>query len=140
MSAESVVSKIKEMGHRVTPQRALVVRLLHELSHPTADQIYSVMHKQFPYVSPATVYNTLKLLKELGLVAELAQPNRVSQFEVTLKEHWHFHCKVCGQIRDIEAGEVNVVPLMEKLEGAYEVDRFRIDLYGTCPDCRDRAH
>jgi Fur family peroxide stress response transcriptional regulator len=105
MSVDKVLDQLKDRGLRITPQRVEVIKLLFKLSHPSAEQIYYAMVKQFPNVSHATVYNTLKLLKNHGIVNELSYGNRSSHYEIAQTGHWHFNCKACGKIYDIRAQE-----------------------------------
>jgi Fur family transcriptional regulator, peroxide stress response regulator len=138
VNLDEVLDQLKQRGLRITPQRVRIVKLLYELPHPTADEIYSVMAKDFPYVSHATVYNTLKLLKEQGIVTELAYSNRVSHYEVAQSEHWHFNCKVCGEIYDIDDIDRGKRLEMPQLGEGFHIDSYRIELYGTCPKCSEQ--
>ncbi|MFC5700304.1 Fur family transcriptional regulator [Cohnella faecalis] len=135
MSVESVLRQFKEKGLRMTPQRAHVTKLLYEMGHPTADQLYCRLIERYPYVSHATVYNTLKLLKEHGLVTELTHSDRVSHYELAQAEHWHFTCKSCKEIFDMEAGEPGLPRVFSSLQEGFVVDGYRIEIYGTCPNC-----
>jgi Fur family peroxide stress response transcriptional regulator len=136
MSKDTVLDKIKEEGLRITPQRVRIVELLFELSHPTADRIYVTMAEQFPYVSQATVYNTLKMLKEIGVVSELSYGDKSSHFELTETVHWHLYCNVCGEIYDLEVNETEALMAVGTNHGAFQVDSCRIEFYGVCKNCK----
>ncbi len=136
MSIDELVGVMKGHGLRITPQRVEVLKLLLELSHPTADQIYARMQKLFPYMSQATVYNTLKALKDLGLIAEITDDQRSHRYEFASKDHCHFTCKRCGEIHDIDAGDYwQAAREIPKRRGGYLVEGCRIELFGTCPRC-----
>ncbi|MFD0670025.1 Fur family transcriptional regulator [Cohnella sp. GCM10027633] len=137
MSKDSILDHMREEGLRMTPQRVHIVELLFELSHPTAERIYSMMTGKFPFVSQATVYNTLRKLKELGVVRELANGDKSSHFEVSEAEHWHFNCKVCGGIYDLEPSETEALMAAGTRNGAFEVDRYQVEFYGVCETCRE---
>jgi Fur family peroxide stress response transcriptional regulator len=137
MSKDTVLDKMKEEGLRLTPQRIQIVELLFELSHPTADRIYSMMTEKFPYVSQATVYNTLKKLKEIGIVKELTNGDKSSNFEVSETEHWHFTCKLCGDIHDLEPNETDALMAVGTHNGLFQVDSCQVEFYGVCGKCRD---
>ena len=135
MNVDTVMDRLKDSGMRVTPQRVEVIRLLFKLQHPSAEQIYSAMTRSFPNVSQATVYNTLHMLKELKLVRELNYGNRTSQFELAHEGHWHFNCKVCGKIFDMEAEETDLIQNIARKNETFRNEGCRIELFGTCPEC-----
>jgi Fur family peroxide stress response transcriptional regulator len=135
MSKETVLDNMKEVGLRLTPQRVHIVELLFELSHPTADRIYTMMTEKFPYVSQATVYNTLKKLKEIGVVKELTNGDKSSNFEVNEMEHWHFNCKVCGEIYDLEPNKTEALMTVGTHKGTFQVESYQVEFYGVCAKC-----
>lgn len=137
MKREAILNRMKDEGLRMTPQRVHIVELLFELSHPTAERIYTIMTGKFPYVSQATIYNTLRKLKEIGVVRELANGDKSSHFEVSESEHWHFNCKTCGEIYDLEPGETVALRAVGTRGGAFEVDRCQVEFYGVCEKCRN---
>ena len=135
MSKDAVLDRMKQAGLRHTPQRSHIVELLLELSHPTAEQIYAAMSETFPYVSQATVYSTLKKLKELGIVSELTYGDKSSHFELADDDHWHFNCKVCGEIYDLEASEADALMKVGSNNGVFQVEGYRVEFYGVCSKC-----
>jgi len=135
MSKETILDQMKEEGLRITPQRVHIVELLFELSHPTADRIYTLMSEKFPYVSQATVYNTLKKLKEIGVVKELTHGDKSSNFEVNEMEHWHFNCKVCGEIYDLEPAKTEALMAVGTQKSAFQVESYQVEFYGICAKC-----
>lgn len=136
MNRETILSRMKEEGLRLTPQRVQIVELLFELSHPTAERIYSSMLEKFPYASQATVYNTLKRLKELGLARELANGDKSSHYEIAESEHWHFNCRSCGEIFDVEASPSEPLLAVGGQRGSFHVEGYQVEFYGLCPNCK----
>jgi len=138
LSIEEIVGRFKDRGMRMTPQRMEVLRLLAEMSHPTAEQIFEKVHARFPFVSQATIYNTLRALKEIGVVSELAGGGqRVLHYEMASGERCHFTCRRCGQIRDVEADEPPIAKDLPKLHGSYRIEDYRLELFGICPECAE---
>lgn len=135
MRKEALLDRMKQSGLRLTPQRVHIVELLFELSHPTAERIYATLVERFPYVSQATVYSTLKRLKEMGIVTELSYGDKSSHYEVTEADHWHFNCKICGEIYDLEADEAEALMAVGTKNGAFEVESYRVEFYGVCAKC-----
>jgi Fur family peroxide stress response transcriptional regulator len=112
MSKDTVIDKMKKEGLRLTPQRIHIVELLFELSHPTAERIYAMMAEKFPYVSQTTVYTTLKKLKEIGVAREFSNGNKSSHFELAETDHWHFNCKACGEIYNLEPNDAEALMIV----------------------------
>lgn len=135
MNRDTILNRMKEEGLRLTPQRGRIVELLFELSHPTADRLYASLIEKFPYASQATVYNTLKKLKELGLARELANGDKSSHYEIAESEHWHFNCRSCGEIYDLEANLSEPLLAVGAQQGAFQVDGCQVEFYGLCAKC-----
>ncbi|MBO2532703.1 Fur family transcriptional regulator, peroxide stress response regulator [Planifilum fulgidum] len=131
------VEKLKATGVRMTPQRhAILEYLLSTMSHPTADEIYKALEKDFPNMSVATIYNNLRLFKEAGLVRELTYGDSSSRFDANMSDHYHIICRRCGKITDFE-----YPPLIEVEEEAarktgFRVDSHRMEVYGLCAECQ----
>ena len=131
------VERLKATGVRMTPQRhAILEYLLSSMSHPTADEIYKALEKDFPNMSVATIYNNLRLFKEAGLVRELTYGDASSRFDANMSDHYHIICRRCGKITDF-----SYPPLVEVEEEAarktgFKVDSHRMEVYGLCADCQ----
>ncbi|MGH9879380.1 MAG: Fur family transcriptional regulator, partial [Nitrososphaerales archaeon] len=70
---ETIIGTMRNKGFRVTPQRVAIVEyVMNADSHPSAEEIYKLIKKKYPMVSLATVYKTLELLTEMGVVRELS--------------------------------------------------------------------
>lgn len=132
-----VIARIKERGGRVTVQRLAIINVLLRLDHPTAEEIYQFMQDDFPTLSFTTVYNTLKSLKELGVVHEHYQDER-SRFEITEEAHHHFHCLRCDRLIDIPGEQVSV-RVTADIEEQYGVLDTKVMLEGICPACRNEG-
>lgn len=134
---DTVIARIKERGGRVTVQRLAIINVLMRLDHPTAEEIYQFMQDEFPTLSFTTVYNTLKSLKELGVVHEHYQDER-SRFEITEEPHHHFHCVVCDKLIDIEPGKISL-HMEPEVETEYSPLETKVVLEGICKECRKQG-
>lgn len=115
-------------GHTLTPQRRAIVRFLSgRTDHPTASLIYEAVTKDFPITSRATVYNTLSLLVELGMVATVPGGEEV-RYDPNLSAHHHLRCQRCGALEDVPAGEVTI------FRGGAPTDG-KVEFAGTCSSC-----
>jgi Fur family ferric uptake transcriptional regulator len=132
---------LRRLGQRVTPQRTMVLSTLSERGgHLTAEEILEQVQRDHPYVNLSTVYRTLDLLVEIGLVAETDLGCGVRQFElVGAVRHHHLICQRCGQTDEIS--DALLQPLREQLQQEYgfeaRMDHFAI--FGVCRHCREAA-
>jgi len=132
------IETLKKSGVRITPQRHAVLEyLLTSMSHPTADEIYKALENKFPNMSVATVYNNLRILREIGLVRELTYGDDSSRFDSNMREHYHIICKDCGEIVDFHYPTLDEIEsLAEKVSG-FEISHHRLELYGKCKECSE---
>jgi Fur family iron response transcriptional regulator len=107
-----IVGFLRQHGIQPTSQRAQITRLLLErCTHLSAEDVYRLVNAANRHVSKATVYNTLGLLTEKGVIREvIADPGRVF-YDPNTKPHHHFYDVVTGELRDIDAEEVAVTKL-----------------------------
>lgn len=137
---EEALETLKESGVRITPQRYAVLEyLLTSMSHPTADEIYKALEDKFPNMSVATVYNNLRVLKEIGLVKELTYGDDSSRFDCNMTEHYHIICNTCGKIVDFDYPTLNEVESFAEKVTGFKVNQHRLELYGECEDCQTAA-
>jgi len=135
---ESAINILKESGVRITPQRHAVLEyLLTSMSHPTADEIYKALEGKFPNMSVATVYNNLRILREIGLVRELTYGDDSSRFDSNMDDHYHIICEQCGKIVDFHYPTLDEIEsLAEKISG-FDINDHRMELYGKCKECQE---
>ena len=133
---QEALHSLKTTKVRMTPQRhAILEFLVVAKSHPTADDIYKALEGKFPNMSVATVYNNLRVFKEVGLVRELTYGDSSSRFDSNTSDHYHVICNDCGKIVDfLYPGLDEVETLAEHVTG-FKVQEHRMEIYGTCPDC-----
>ena len=137
MHVEKYVRVLKEKNLKVTPQRLEVLRYLdNNRTHPTAEQIYSDLKGKNPALSKTTVYNTLELFKEKGLVHALTISSSEQHFDVVITNHHHFLCEKCKRIIDIEVE----CPYLEKiLRGGHRIDEVHGYFRGICEECLNKT-
>jgi Fur family iron response transcriptional regulator len=108
-SETDITGLLRRHGIQPTSQRMLITRLLFEQStHLSAEDVYRLVNATDKQVSKATVYNTLGLLTEKGVIREvIADPNRVF-YDPNTSAHHHFYDVATGELRDIDADEIEV--------------------------------
>lgn len=124
-----VVSKLRENGVQPSAQRVAIAEyVLATDAHPSADQVWTVVREKFPVVSRATVYNTLHLFVEKGLLRELVlAPGRVV-YDPRTDAHHHLIEETSGRIHDIPWDAVQV-PRIERVPG-FEVHEYQVVMRG----------
>ncbi len=133
-----------KQGVRLTPQREVILSYLAQTrAHPTAAQVYAAVRERFPHVSRATVYNTLNLMAQLGLIAELRREEGSIRYETDLSPHINLICLRCGQVEDVDIEELmsarvdgrTPADVLQERNG-FQVLYVRVDFYGYCARCR----
>jgi Fe2+ or Zn2+ uptake regulation protein len=131
-SAAEIETLLRARGHTPTPQRRAIVRLLAERGgHWTAAEIV----ERVEGASRATVYGTLALLRELGVLAAVATPGGELRFDADPEPHQHFACVRCGRLEDVPESWFPVAPPPD-LATPFAIERFRVVAEGTCGSCR----
>jgi Fe2+ or Zn2+ uptake regulation protein len=121
---------------RVTPQRVVLHRALHELDrHVTADELLDAVGDRLPNVSLPTIYATLELFEELGMVRRVQRAG-TSLFEPRTDVHHHLVCTVCGAIEDVDA-ELDTSALERAADDrGFARERIEAVVQGRCAACR----
>jgi Fe2+ or Zn2+ uptake regulation protein len=138
-STDGLREVFQEAGRRLTSQRRLVLDVVKRSDeHLEADAIHDRAKRRAPGLSLATVYRTLALLKEMGLVEEHRLGEGHSHYEAVQEEpHYHFTCRRCGKV--IEFDTPLVAEIRRELcdrEGV-QVTQSHLYFIGYCPDCQD---
>lgn len=109
MRKGKVLQLLEEYQIQPSAQRvAIATHVLSSTEHPTADEVWKRVKKDFPFVSRATVYNTLNLFVEKRLLRKYALGDSGSVFDPNLDKHHHFLDEETGKIRDIPWGSLRV--------------------------------
>src|SRR4051794_28606180 len=123
-------------GLRLTPQRLAIAREVLVQDHPTAAEVYDAVRVLFPTMGLATVYATLNVMVERGLLRPLAFENAV-RFDANVTPHANLICTACGRITDYDGCDDVLVMLRDRAatEAGFELEQHRLDLYGRCAPC-----
>lgn len=127
----------RSKGLPLTVQRRTILEIVLERDdHPTADWIYDVAQERIPGVSRTTVYRVLDTLVDLGVARRVLQTGTAARFDGKTHRHHHLICSQCGGIADLDAPNLDRLPVpTENLEG-FQVDDYTVQFSGTCADCR----
>lgn len=134
--SDELAAKLREQGYRLTPQRQLVLRAVEKLGHATPDEVLAEVHAQSSAVNISTIYRTLEVLEELGLVRHAHLSDRAPTYHsVSDHEHFHLVCRNCHKVVSVDP-EV-VAPLADRLEReqGFVIDVGHLAVFGRCTDC-----
>lgn len=128
---------LRERGQRVTPQRLAINRTLRALDrHVSAEELYDAVEEVVPGVSLPTVYSSLELLEELGLLRRVGSFNGRALFDPRLDPHHHAVCTRCGRVDDIEAPVDATPAVAEARRAGWSDPSAGLVVTGVCAACR----
>jgi Fur family peroxide stress response transcriptional regulator len=136
---QQMLDKLKSHDCRITPQRLAVLRILAgSEQHPSAEDIYEEVRKEFPTTSLATIYKTIALLKGLNEVLELGFPDGSNRYDGSKPfPHPHVICTGCRKILDPEL--ISIEELKDEIgkRTGFRIHYHRLDFFGLCRECQE---
>lgn len=130
---------LKKVGVKLTYQRLEVFReIAQSEDHPDAETIWKGVRQRVPTVSLDTVYRTLWLLIDLGLVETLGCVHERVRFDANQRSHHHFVCRRCGKICDFYSEEFDRLSIPDSVRGLGNVERMRVEISGICVQCSEK--
>ena len=126
----------RNSGVKLTHQRMEIFREVAQTgNHPDAEKVYQGVRERMPTMSLDTIYRTLWLLKDLGLITTLGSPRERTRFDANLTHHHHFLCVRCGLTRDFYNDEFDELMLPESMEAFGYVETTQVKVKGVCRKC-----
>jgi Fur family peroxide stress response transcriptional regulator len=120
----------------LTPQRQVVLQVVRASGeHLTAAQVFDAARALLPSISYATVYNSLRYLKESGLIHEITFGNAASRYDAETARHDHAICTECGKLIDFDLEETAQLLRLAARRSKFKPLSVHLTLYGLCPDC-----
>lgn len=137
----TIPARLRERGLRWTPQRRLLVGVLSETrGHVTATELVDRCRAADPHTTPSTVYRTLDVLEELGVVRHGHGADGREEFHVLPKsEHGHLHCRDCGRSWDVDQREARSLTSALARTRDFSVDLSHLTIVGLCGKCRAKV-
>lgn len=135
-----LTEKLRASRHRVTSQRLVIYRELHARKHHvTADQLLDAVSPALPGIAIPTVYATLVLLEELGLVRRVSTGTGAVVFDSHVDPHAHTVCRNCGTLADLDGPEIPPEALESAADAGFSPDHAQLLIWGLCADCHPSA-
>jgi Fur family ferric uptake transcriptional regulator len=136
--AQAWQAQLRARGYRVTPQRQLILEAVTALQHATPEDICSRVQQTAPGVNISTVYRSLELLEQLGLVTHTHLTHGAPSYHLAAEEeHVHLVCRECGRISEVGPGAVAPLVTALETEQGFETDVRHLTVFGRCANCRD---
>jgi len=132
-----IIQKLRDCGHKITPQRLAIVTILAKSeAHPSVEDIYDQIKKDFPTMSLATVYRNVALIESLGEVLELGFPDGSNRYDGNKPTpHAHVICIRCKEIVDPDLDSLDEMKEEVALETNFKILNHRLDFFGICSNC-----
>lgn len=134
---DTIIRKLRENGHKITPQRLAIIKILAvSEGHPSVEDIYEEIRRDFPTMSLATVYRNIVLLKSFGEVLELGFPDGSNRYDGNKPApHPHVICIRCKKIVDPVLDSLDEMKKEVALETDFTILNHRLDFFGICSSC-----
>ena len=138
MATRKKVSSEHEPGAGLTRQRQVVLEVVQASDgHMTASEVYESAKKVLPTISFATVYNSLRYLKDRGHLREITFGNAASRYDRETGRHDHAICSCCGKLVDFDLQETVELMRQAARKSRFKPETIHLTLVGVCPDCRN---
>lgn len=137
---------LKKKGYKLTPQRRAIVDtiVINEGKHLTAEEIYDEVKKDCPEIGLATVYRTILLLEEIGVVSRLHLNDGCSRYELVhsdeVHRHHHLICNVCNQVIEVKDDLLEEIEVKIEKEYGFKIVDHALKFYGVCHECQEKGN
>lgn len=133
---QDFIAKCRTHNLKVTPQRIAIYRkLCNSTEHPSVDDMFHVVKKEFPNISYDTVSRTMLTFAEIGIVDLVEVYGGAKRFDPNVTDHHHLHCVSCGIILDFHNDPYNNLDIPDEVRQNFRVLSSRVVLKGICEKC-----
>jgi Fur family transcriptional regulator, peroxide stress response regulator len=130
----------RRQGVKATHQRTEILReLAGSEEHPDAETILKRVRKRIPTISVDTIYRTLRLLEDRGVIARVGSMRDRARFDANTDRHHHFVCTECGMIGDFYSDAMDRLPAPREVSEMGSVEGVYVELRGTCCKCKQKT-
>lgn len=139
MSSNGVDADLLRSRYRLTKQRAAILAALSDGAHLTAEDLLERVRTEMPGVSLGTVYRTVDILREIGLVQIFTHNGMAARYEASLSKHHHLVCDTCQDIVNVNVPALEQVVNAVAVQYRYEAVDASLTLNGRCATCASSA-
>ncbi len=136
----AICTTLQEKGYRLTDARlAILAGLVSSEGHVSADELVEVVHRNAPGVGRMTVYRTLELLTELGLIRPVYQGTAAAHY-ILMDEGHHHHlvCSACNKVIEFDWCILREIEQAVSGQYGFEIQSHLLEIYGHCRECQER--
>ncbi|MGD9961723.1 Fur family transcriptional regulator [Nocardioides sp.] len=131
-----LADRLRGSGYRLTPQRELILRAVQRLSHATPDEVLAEVRRESAAVNLSTIYRTLEVLEELGLIRHAHLSDRAPTYHsATGEDHFHVVCRNCGRVTSVDPEVASEFVARLGAEHGFVPDLGHLAVFGACVDC-----
>lgn len=143
MLLKDIYARLLDAGHKMTPQRWAIMSifLMNKGRHLSADDVYATLKETYPNNGIATVYRTLELLEQIGVLRKMDFGDGRSRYEITDDEpnrHCHLVCSHCGKIQEVEYDLLADAEAAIRERTGFKIRDHETKFYGLCTECQAR--
>lgn len=146
--SDFLVKILEDKGYKVTTQRNMVYDVLCENKnkHLSTEEVYELIKNINPKIGIATIYRTLQLFEEIGLVYKHNFDDGCSRYEILsengneVHQHHHLVCKNCGKIIEVKEDLMNSLEEIIEKQYNFEILNHEVKFTGICSQCRDKEN
>lgn len=125
---------------RQTKQRKLILEELSKVnSHPTAAEVYNLVHKRLPKIGLGTVYRNLEIMAQTGIIKKINVAGRQKRFDAITSPHYHVRCTSCGKVDDINMEVDFSLENNAVQKSDYTITGHHVEFEGICRECREKS-
>ena len=138
-AAQARCDRCRRLGIKATHQRVEIYRELAGTDEQTdATTVYRRVRRRIPAMSCDTVYRTLRLFEEKGMVSRVAHHGERARFDANMERHHHFVCKACDLVKDFRSEALDELPIPKPVETFGRVESAQVQVRGICRGLRAR--
>jgi Fur family transcriptional regulator, ferric uptake regulator len=137
MPIKEIIQKLRKAGHKVTPQRVTIIKnILDSQELLTPGALYDKVRQTDPKIGEVTVYRTLNILSEMGLVCIINSGENTHRYiSRPAEHHGHLICAGCGKVHNFTNCNVKDIEKQLTSETGFQIEDHRLDFYGRCREC-----
>lgn len=135
---QAMLDHLSRAGYRITQPRQAILQVLHEHDEGLSpEELHQLGQERYPPLGLVTVYRTLDLLDELGLVRRVHSEERCQRYASAVPQQHYLVCSVCHKVSEFPCGGLD--PFIEAVQArtGYRVTEHLLELRGVCPACQE---
>ena len=131
-----VGTQFKKSSRSTRQRQVILEEVRRTFSHPTADEVYTMVRSRLPRISLGTVYRNLENLATQGLIQRLDTGGTQRRFDGNPERHYHVRCMACGKVDDIPGQADELLDRVVRNFSDYEIWGHQLEFRGLCPQCQ----